>query len=606
MKTRQVWRSAVILGCLTLMGCAHTGVTEQEPLAVRILHINDHHSHLQATQGTLTLNGEVTAVEIGGFPRVVATIEERAAATSDPVLKLHAGDAITGDLYYTLFRGAADAALMNHACFDAFALGNHEFDDGDAGLARFLDHLKTGGCGTDVVAANVNPQVGVSPLTAQSATDYIRPYVIKELSGERVGIIGIVIRGKTLASSSPDPGTDILDETATAQRYIDELTARGINKIILLTHQGYANDQTLARKLRGVDVIIGGDSHTLLGDALSDVGLQPAGPYPTRTTDRDGNLVCIAQAWQYALVVGELDVRFDARGRVTDCDGTPYLPLGDTFRRGGAELIGDARAEVLQIVEAMPELTIVPPDPAADATLAQYSEQVDALKHTPIGTAPENLCYERIPGQGESIICDTSDTSANGADISNLVALAFRNQSLRADIGLVNAGGVRMDLAAGEITIGSAYQLLPFASTLVNLEMTGAEILAALEDAAAYALDPSGSTGAYPYASGLRWDVDLSAPAGQRFSNVEVKPKAQHEWLPLDPEQMYVVVTIDYLAGGRDGYQRFGPIYADETRAEPTYLDYAQAFVDYVKSVEMVSKLPRSEYSTQNFTGVTN
>jgi 5'-nucleotidase/UDP-sugar diphosphatase len=70
---------------------------------------------------------------------------------------------MTGTLYHTLYNGEADAALMNTVCFDAFELGNHEFDEGDAGLRRFLDHLRSGQCRTTVLAANVEPAIG-SPL----------------------------------------------------------------------------------------------------------------------------------------------------------------------------------------------------------------------------------------------------------------------------------------------------------------------------------------------------------------------------------------------------------------------------------------------------------
>jgi 5'-nucleotidase len=98
----------------------------------------------------------------------------------DNVAKIHAGDAITGTLFYTLFQGEADADLMNTACFDVFALGNHEFDDGDATLVKFLDVLGSDqACDTTTIAANVIPAVG-TPLAPVTANDYIQPYVIKE------------------------------------------------------------------------------------------------------------------------------------------------------------------------------------------------------------------------------------------------------------------------------------------------------------------------------------------------------------------------------------------------------------------------------------------
>jgi len=113
--------------------------TADSDFALKILHINDHHSHLNPDSGDLDLAGEGTRVSLGGFPSVVAKMDELAAANADGnVVKIHAGDAVTGTLFHSLFKGEADAALMNEACFDIFELGNHEFDDGDQGLADFL------------------------------------------------------------------------------------------------------------------------------------------------------------------------------------------------------------------------------------------------------------------------------------------------------------------------------------------------------------------------------------------------------------------------------------------------------------------------------------
>lgn len=572
---------------------------------IRIVHINDHHSHLRADgRMDLTLGGEKTRVRAGGFPSLV-TLYDRLTAGRDNVLKLHAGDAITGDLYYTLFKGEADAALMNEICFDAFALGNHEFDDGDTGLANFLDHLRSGECQTPVLASNVKPEVGVSALAKNSETDYIRPWVVREVGGVQVGIIGIVIANKTKNSSSPDATTQFLDETETAQKMIDDLTEQGVKHIVLLTHYQYRNDLAMAGKLTGVDVIIGGDSHTLLGD-FANVGLNSAGAYPTVVKDAAGNRVCVVQAWQYAAIVGELNLSFNDDGTVASCDGTPHLPLADSFRRKNAEgkrveLEGDARAAVMASIEAKAELSVVVEDEKAAAVLARFSDQVDQMKGEVIGEVTERLCLERIPGQGKSALCDKSETATQGSDIANLVAHAFRDMSRTSDIAIQNGGGVRVDVAAGPYTIGDAYKLLPFANTLVELEMTGAEIHAVLEDALDYALSEDGSTGAYPYAAGLRWDINASAQKGSRFSNVEFRGQSDSAWTALDKARSYKVVTNDYISGGRDGYLTFKDVVKDG-RSVDTFLDYAQSFVDYVKKQGKIGKLPASDYSTKSFT----
>jgi len=572
---------------------------------ITIVHINDHHSHLRADgRMDLKLGGERTRVRAGGFPSVV-TLYDRLTAGQDNVLKLHAGDAITGDLYYTLFKGEADAALMNEVCFDAFALGNHEFDDGDAGLANFLDHLNSGECQTPVLASNVKPEVGVSPLTQNSETDYIQPWVVLDVGGVRVGVIGIVIGKKTKNSSNPDETTQFLDETETAQKMIDELTGQGVNHIVLLTHYQYRNDVAMAEQLTGVDVIVGGDSHTLLGD-FDDVGLNTGGAYPTIVKDAAGNTVCVVQAWQYSAIVGELNVSFNDDGTVASCDGTPHLPLADSFRRKNAdgkrvELEGDARAAVMAAIEAKPELSIVTENEQAAAVLARFSDQVDQMKGAVIGEVTEKLCLERIPGQGKSALCDVSETAAQGSDIANLVAHAFRDMSRTSDIAIQNAGGVRVDVPAGPYTIGDAYTLLPFANTLVEMNMTGAEIHAVLEDALDFALAEGGSTGAYPYAAGLRWDVNAGAEKGSRLSNIEFRGPADKAWVALDTARTYKVVTNNFISGGRDGYLTFKDVVKDG-RVVDTYLDYAQSFVDYVKKQGRIGKLPADDYSTKSFT----
>lgn len=597
-----------------LGGCILDDDNGGSPASLRILHINDHHSRLQPTTGdSLILDGRATTVQTGGFPSVTSKINELSAGRSS-VLKLHAGDAITGELYYTLFKGKADAEQMNQVCFDAFALGNHEFDDGDAGLKSFLDHLRSGTCKTEVLSANLQLRVGTSPLAQTSATQYVKPYTVKEIDGQRYGIIGITIGAKTKNSSSPDPTTTFADETSTVQRYIDELTAQGIDKVILLTHQGYSADLAMAARLRGVDVIVGGDSPTLLGDGFKAFGLSPTGPYPTKATNADGKQVCVVQANEYAKVVGQLDVQFDRFGDVTACTGTPHMLLGNVFRRTvsgtATDLAGAERDAVVKAVNDAPELSIVTPDSRAQANLDSFRSQVDSLRQTVIGTAAEDLCLERVPGQGNNggVAGCAQATRSRGSDISNIVAKAFLEMSKTSDICIQNGGGVRITVPAGNITIGTAYNLLPFANTLTEIEMTGQEIINVLEDAMDAALNgipPSttANTGSYPYAAGLRWHVDMSKLKGSRLSNVEVNPRARGSWTPIDRNRTYKVVTNNFLARGQDGYTTFANIPA--SRKTDTFLDYAQAFVDYVRretaAGRPITKLPIAEYSTQQF-----
>ena len=574
-------------------------------LEINIAHINDHHSNLEPIPDfEFKVDGVPTRVEAGGFPRLTALFKANAGLPN--LLKIHAGDAMTGTLYHTLYKGEADAALMNTVCFDAFELGNHEFDEGDAGLRKFLDHLHAGPCQTPVLAANVEPAPG-TPLAPTESHNYLRPYVLKTFGEITVGIIGIEVRDKTLVSSRPLPSTHIADEATTAQRRIDELKARGIRHIILVTHQGYEKDLALAAKLAEVDVIIGADSHTLLGE-FSGIGLNAAGTYPTVVHNRDGDPVCIAQAWEYSKAFGLLNVRFNAQGAVESCGGRATLVIGENFRQknssGSFALLDDtARQALRQRLAAQPSVQIVQPDPAAQTELARFSGRLAQMKQQKIGTASEALCLVRVPGEATNRSsgvagCERANTLARGSDIAQAVAEAYRQASQRADIALQNGGGIRTALAKGEVTINAAHTVLPFSNVLIELPISGRQLLSTLEDAVANHLDNHGSDGSHPYAAGLRWDLDLSKARDSRFSRLEVLDRTSGEWRPFDPERIYILVTSDYLAEGGDGYATLATVYKNGASVN-TYFLYTQTFIDYLQRKETITRPAAADYSHQ-------
>ncbi len=507
-------------------------------------------------------------------------------------------------------QGSADAELMNLVCFDALALGNHEFDAGDQGLRRFLDFLQRGPCRTPALSANLRAGP-TSPLRPLQVEQRIRPGVVIERPGQRIGVVGLTVAAKTRDSSRPDPGTELLPEAASAQQAIDALRASGVERIVLLSHQGYEADRAIARLLSGVDVIVGGDSHTLLGDAaLAARGLPVGGDYPTLAVDRDGNPVCIVQAWQYSWVVGELRVRFDRNGRVERCEGQPHLLLGAPLRRAqvGAAALNDADRETIRLDLAAAGLSSIDPAPRASQRLADYAARRQAFFREPVAQVDETLCLRRVPGAARDRsrsahpACNRDAfVDAHGGDVQQLVAQSLLQHGRAfggADLALSNAGGARIDLARGALTVGDIHALLPFRSTLVRLTLSGDEVRRTLEDAIGFVLLNPGNTGAYPYAADLRWTLDLSQPAGSRIGRLEHRdPKGQ--WLPIDPNARYRVITIDFLASGKDGWTTPGRIGPD--RREDLFLDYTDAFVNYARSLGVLKRPDRDAFSTQVF-----
>ena len=595
------------LASAVLMGCGGSDEPTYKPLELNIAHINDHHSQLDAFAATeLTLDGVATQVELGGFARQTALF--KSVAGTQNLLKIHAGDAVTGSLYYTFFKGAVDAQMMNTVCFDAFTPGNHEFDDGDGVLKGFLDELVKGTCKTSVVSSNVVPATG-SPLAPTGGTPYLKPYVIKEVDGVKVGMIGITIAGKTVNSSRPLATTTFNDEVTSAQKAIDELKAQGIRHIVAVTHQGYDADKALASRLTDVDVIIGGDSHSLLGD-FKAVGITTSsGAYPTVITNKSGEPVCIGQAWEYSKAFGLMNVQFNESGAVKSCGGKATLLIGDQFKRkdaaGAWQTVSDTVRTTLManLAANQPLVKVLTPDAAAVTTLQTYANQVNAEKAKPIGTATEALCLVRVPGESTNRSagtagCEAGNTLARGSDAAQAVAEAFLFAAKRADFSLQNAGGVRVPVAAGGLSMNTAFTLLPFTNVLVEVELTGREVVAALEDAVANHLDLAQSNGSHPYAAGLRWDLDMSKPKGQRFANVQVRNKTTGAWTAIDLAKTYVLVTNDFIASGKDGYTALGTAY-NAGRYVNTYLLYTQSFVDYVLAKGPLARPARADYSHQ-------
>lgn len=596
---RTRWRLLLTFLALALAGCATQA--PQGGWSLQIAHLNDHHSHLDAQpDAELVLGGVPTRAALGGFARQTTLF--KALAGTPRLLKLHAGDATTGTLYYTLFKGVADARLMNTVCFDAFAPGNHEFDDGDAALRHFLDALADpahGGdaCATPTLSANIVPQAG-TPLAPPGRAPLLQPYAIRRIDGVDVGLVGITIVGKTVNSSRPLPSTQFLDEVTSAQRAIDALAAQGVRHIVLITHQGYANDLAMAAQLRGVDVIIGGDSHTLLGDFAAH-GVASSGPYPTPARNRDGDAVCVGQAGEYAKVFARMQVDFDAQGRVQRCAGQAALVLGEPFQRrdaSGAWRTLDAPEAAALRAQLAHEaaVAVVAPDARAEQLLQGYAQQISQQKARIIGQAPQALCLVRVPGENTHRSagvagCERAHTLARGSDAAQVVAQAFLRASRRAHFALQNAGGVRTALSAGPLSMNSAFTMLPFSNALVELDLTGAEMMAALEDAVANHLDAGLSDGSHPYAAGLRWQLDMSRPRGQRFSQVQVRDRATGAWQALEPARRYVLVTHDYVASGKDGYATLGKVWA-EGRYINTYLLYTQTLVDHVQALGQLDR----------------
>jgi 5'-nucleotidase len=368
----------------------------------------------------------------------------------------------------------------------------------------------------------------------------------------------------------------------------------------MLTHVGIDEDSILA-SLEGVDILVGGHTHSLLGDPMVLVGKQASGSYPTvEMKETPTGMVCIVQAWEYGHAWGLLTVDFDAEGIVTNCAGGPKFPIDGLSY--SPELDANSTEILTAHLESMGSYVAVEPDAATAAALAVWTVEVDLFGTEVLVNVPEpGICFDRIPGQGRGELCSPEQTATQGGGACNIVAQAFMLQVPNGDIAIQNGGGCRTDIFPGDFSTSDAFAMLPFSNTLVTLVMTGDQIVQVLNEALATSAVSGNSTGAYPYASGLRFDVDIMQEFGSYLSNVEINPRLEGEWMPIDLMANYTVVTNSFISSGRDGYIEFSKV-PTELITE-TFLEYALSFVEWLDGQGTLVDLPLELYSTQSYIG---
>lgn len=270
---------------------------------ISFYHVNDVHAHLDefSSSGTDCTSPEKGCY--GGYARIKTVIEDTRPEHQDS-LWLNVGDEFQGTLFYTFYGGEKIADTLNQMGFDAMTLGNHEFDGGDEPLGDFLKNLTF-----PIISANI-----VSDNEKLNST--IKPYHIFE--EYQLAVIGVTTE-TTSGISNPGDGTKFTDAIAAVQASIDEIrSTTNITRIAAITHIGYEVDKRLAQETTGLQLIIGGHSHTLLGDMEG-----AEGKYPTIETNKDGDEVFIVTAYRWGEYLGYIDVTYDPDGKILAYHGAP-------------------------------------------------------------------------------------------------------------------------------------------------------------------------------------------------------------------------------------------------------------------------------------------
>jgi 5'-nucleotidase len=487
---------------------------------LHVLHINDFHSRIEAVNrfdSTCSAEEAGKGECYGGVARVAAKIKElrdSLTAAGQNVVVLDAGDQFQGSLMYTTYKGAVEAEFMEKIGFDAMALGNHEFDDGPEGLGGFLDKVTH-----PVISGNID--VSQSNVLAGR----VQNHVVVEVGGEKIGIIS-ALATDTPETASPGPNVIFQDDIDSLKADVAALEAEGVNKIIALTHVGYVRDQEIAAAVPGVDIVVGGHSHTY----LSSTDPKRRGPYPTWVSREDGSMVPVVQAYAYSRYLGHAELTFD--------------DAGNLVYAGGNTISLDAS---------------VTPDPEIEARVKELAGPIEELKARVVAESTAEIDGNR--DNCRQIECTMGNLIAD--------AMLDRVKDQGVTIAIANGGGLRASIDAGPVTMGEVLTVLPFQNTLSTFTVTGETVIAALENGVSQIEEGAGR---FAQVAGLKYTFDPAQPVGSRVSDVMVNEGGT--WGPIDPAKEYNLVSNNYVRGGGDGFKMFvsaknaydfGPDLADVT-----------------------------------------
>jgi 2',3'-cyclic-nucleotide 2'-phosphodiesterase (5'-nucleotidase family) len=406
--------------------CAGRYITPSDKTATKltILHTNDIHAHLDEFNKGGTGNNEIIKdcndaakkanACFGGIARMKTVIDAFRKNTTNVAL-LDAGDQFQGTLFFNYFNATPTAELMNALQYDAMTIGNHgnnnltlEFDNGEAYLNTFINMLKF-----PVISSNMD-------LThSMMARSNVQPYTI--IKKYNLGVIGYItnttgqisMNTKDITFNNPVP---------VVQKWINELHAKGIKRVIALSHNGYFQDKYLAENTRGLHLIVGGHSHSLLlkNTSVADV----VGPYPTAVTGLDGKVTHVVQAHRYGDYLGHIDLEWDVSDNLVSLKGDPIL-LDQTISQ----------------------------DQTIQTKVQKLREHFLPLikKTVAFSAAAFSSCGKTNYGKRHLMI---------ECEMGELVAQCMlQDQSGLADFAWTNSGGIRAAFPAGNVSVAGMNQL---------------------------------------------------------------------------------------------------------------------------------------------------
>ena len=512
---------------------------KNRPFSLDVMHVNDVHANVTKLPNLVTAVGE-------------QRIQKRES------LLLNAGDVFSGTLYFNVFEGEADMELLNLLDFDAMVFGNHEFDlgsspEGHASLKKFVEgsNYPFLGTNTDFSGDTLLSKLQSRTITDNPESGKIYDAIITDVKGEKVGIFGLTTE-ETSGISSPG-SVKFENYINRAQATVDALEAKGVNKIIALTHIGYDdnalvdNDLLLAKAVNGIDLIVGGHSHTQLDKPVA-ISVDSEGKAKDATI--------IVQAYQYADFLGTVTVEFDKNGVVSNYDGdlikiSDYAPNEEALKLLAPYKAGVAEFEKQEIgVTTEIELST----PRASATSTESVRKNETIL-------------------GNLITNGMLETARQSAPTKEII------------FAVQNGGGIRTSIPAGAITVGQVKTVLPFANTLAIVDLTGEEIKAMFEQSVGLLPEENGG---FLHIAGAKVTFDSSLPKGERVVSVEYLNKdGKYVEVTFDSTK-YTIASNAFTIKGGDSYKVLEKAYLEGRATDFGSVD-SDNFEKYLKSLGTIT-----------------
>lgn len=402
--------SRTLLAAVLVASASAAFAADAAPIVVRVYHTNDVHGWIMPRPDKLQADRPV-----GGAAALKSLIDKDPGAK----LVLDAGDWWQGTPEGSLSKGESVAKVFNAIGYDAIEVGNHEFDSGADSLKALIPKLKM-----PVLAANIYGADG-------KHVAWTKPHILKTVDGVKIGVFGLLtVHMDKLAFPKNIAGLTFRREADEARDQVAQLKREGAQVIIAVTHVGYEEpdkpkfegDQTIAHEVAGIDLIVGGHSHTPLRHAWRD---------PDHGT-------LVVQAGSYLTKVGRTTLTIDPKSH--------------------------------QVVSSSDELLDLWPDragedPAVKAVVDECEASVGEAFKLVVATA--TAAMDRGAADQES-------------GLGSWMADCYKDWA-GVDAALQNGGGMRADIAAGPVTLRTLFSLMPFDNTLVKLKMSGGDLRSALD-----------------------------------------------------------------------------------------------------------------------------